>query len=87
MAKKFHEAVRMCIACRERQSQKLLVRLQCKEGLLETFNNSGRSFYLCNVCIADEKKVLKALMRQCKSGNKDKILIGLKEIIPDDRES
>ena len=87
MAKKFHQAIRMCISCRERQAQKLLLRLQCKEGLLETFNNSGRSFYVCNDCLSNEKRIIKALMRQCKSGEKDKILIALKEIITDDRKS
>jgi uncharacterized protein len=87
MPKKFHQAVRMCVSCRERQLQKLLIRLQCREGLLETFSNSGRSFYVCNDCAHDEKRIVKALMRQCKSGNKDKILFGLKEIITDDRES
>jgi len=87
MAKNFHQAIRMCISCRERQEQKLLVRLQCKEGLLEAFNNSGRSFYICNDCLGNEKRIIKALMRQCKSGEKDKILIALKEIITDDRKS
>jgi uncharacterized protein len=87
MAKNFHKAIRMCISCRERQDQKLLVRLQCKEGLLEAFSNSGRSFYICNDCLDNEKKIIKALMRQCKSGEKDKILIALKEIITDDRKS
>lgn len=87
MAKNFHQAIRMCISCRERQAQKLLVRLQCKEGLLETFNNSGRSFYICNDCLTNEKKIIKALMRQCKSGEKEKLVNRLKEIITDDRKS
>lgn len=87
MAKKFHQVVRMCISCRERQEQKLLVRLQCKEGLLEAFNNSGRSFYLCNDCLRNEKIIVKALMRQCKSGDKERLVNRLKEIIVDDRKS
>jgi len=87
MAKKFHQAVRMCISCRERQNQKLLVRLQCKEGLLEAFNNNGRSFYICNNCLSNEKRVIKSLMRQCKSGEKEILANRLKEIITDDRES
>ncbi len=48
---------------------------------------NGRSFYLCKDCISQEKKVLKALMRQCKSGDKDRLMNKLKEIIPDDRKS
>ena len=87
MAKKFHQVIRMCISCRARHEQKLLVRLQCKEGLLEAFTNTGRSFYICNDCLENEKKIIKALMRQCKSGEKDKITNRLKEIITDDRKS
>lgn len=87
MAKKFHEAVRMCISCRERMAQDSLIRLQCEDGDLQLFKGSGRSFYLCNECVSVEKKVLKALMRQCRSGNKEKFLNKLKEIIPDDRKS
>lgn len=87
MAKNFHQVIRMCISCRERQEQKLLVRLQCKEGLLEAFNNTGRSFYICNDCLNNEKKIIKALMRQCKSGEKERLVNRLKEIITDDRKS
>ncbi len=87
MAKKFHEVIRMCISCRDRQAQKLLVRLQCKEGLLEAFNHNGRSFYVCNDCISNEKRIIKALMRQCKSGEKERLVNRLKEIITDDRKS
>jgi len=87
MAKKFHQAVRMCISCRDRHEQKLLVRLQCVEGILKAFNNSGRSFYICKTCLLNEKKIIKSLMRQCKSANKDKLASRLKEIITDDRKS
>jgi len=77
----------MCISCRDRHEQKLLLRLQCKEGSLEAFKKSGRSFYICSVCLLNEQKVIKSLMRQCKSGEKDKLTNRLKEIITDDRES
>ncbi len=87
MAKIFNLPIRMCISCRERHQQKLLIRLQCNEGLLEAFKKSGRSFYICNTCLDNEKKVIKSLMRQCKSGEKDKLTNRLKEIITDDRES
>lgn len=87
MATKFHQPVRMCISCRQRYTQNELNRFRCENGLLETFNGSGRSFYLCNNCILDEKKMLKALMRQCRSGDRDKITNRLKEIITDDRKS
>ncbi len=87
MAKKFHEPTRMCISCRDRYSQSNLRRLQCLEGSLIVHSGRGRSFYLCENCLLDEKKVLKALMRQCRSGDKEKFTNRLKEIITDDRES
>jgi len=87
MAKKFHQPVRMCISCRERDSQDKLQRLQCDEGTLETYNGIGRSFYVCANCLLEDKKILKALMRQCRSGDKEKFMNRLKEIITDDRKS
>ncbi len=87
MAKKFHEPTRMCISCRDRHSQSNLLRLQCLEGSLIVYSGRSRSFYLCENCLLDEKKVLKALMRQCRSGDKEKFTNRLKEIITDDRES
>jgi len=87
MAKNFNLPVRMCISCRDRYEQKLLLRLQCNEASLETFKGRGRSFYLCETCLKNEKKVIKSLMRQCKSGDREKLIIRLKEIITDDRES
>ncbi|MDQ7045697.1 MAG: hypothetical protein Q9M32_07280 [Sulfurimonas sp.] len=87
MAKKFHLAIRMCVACRDRHEQKLLVRLQCNEGLLKAFTKKGRSFYICKSCLDSEKKVIKSLMRQCRSGDKEKLINRLKEIITDGRES
>ncbi|MBL0709133.1 MAG: hypothetical protein JJW00_08805 [Sulfurimonas sp.] len=77
----------MCISCREREEQNKLLRLQCVDGSLKSFIGSKRSFYICKNCILLEKKVLKALMRQCKSGDRDKFTNQLKEIITDDRKS
>lgn len=77
----------MCISCRQRDAQNRLVRLQCINGSIESFRLVGRSFYVCQDCISDEKKVLKSLMRQCKSGDKEIFLNKLKEIIVDDRKS
>lgn len=85
MAENFHQPTRMCISCREKDSQGNLSRLQCVDGELSSFNGKGRSFYLCTTCLTDTKKVSKALMRQCRSGDKDKIMNKLKEIITDDR--
>lgn len=81
MAKEFYLPTRMCISCRERVAQNNLLRLQCIDGSIEVFQKNGRSFYLCDNCLCQEKKVIKALMRQCKSGDKDKFMNKLKEII------
>jgi len=87
MTKIFHTPTRMCISCRERSSQNTLIRLQCIDSNLDIFKGSGRSFYLCKDCLNEEKKVLKSLMRQCRSGDKDKFTSRLKEIITDGRKS
>jgi hypothetical protein len=60
-------------------------RLRCVDGNLEVFNGVGRTFYLCGDCLDDEKKLLRSLMRQCKSGDREKLMNKLKEIITDDR--
>jgi predicted RNA-binding protein YlxR (DUF448 family) len=67
--------------------KKELLRFQYINGSLKAFEGSGRSFYICKNCISEEKKVLKALMRQCKNGDRDKFMNKLKEIITDDRKS
>ncbi len=85
MAKNSHQIVRMCISCRGRNIQNDMKRFQCIDGLLKTFDGNGRAFYLCDSCLNDDKKLLKALMRQCKSGDKEKLMNKLKEIITDDR--
>ena len=85
MAKKFHLPTRMCVSCRVKDIQKNFLRLQCKDGELESFTGSGRSFYLCKDCLENEKKIIRALMRQCRSNEKDKFMNKLKEIITDDR--
>lgn len=87
MAKLFNQPTRMCVSCRQRDSQNQLLRLQCIEGSLVAFNGNGRSFYLCEDCLSNEKKILKSLMRLCKSGDKEKLTNKLKEIIADDRKS
>jgi len=87
MAKKFHEPIRTCVSCRKKDIQNNLVRLKCENGDLSSFTGLGRSFYLCKICLEEDKKLLKALMRQCRSGEKDKFMNKLKEIIADDRKS
>ena len=87
MAKKFHQPTRMCASCRQRDAQFNLLRLRCSDGELTPFMGVGRSFYLCHDCLSDEKKLVRALMRQCRGGDRDKHMNTLKEIITDDRKS
>ena len=87
IAQRKYLPTRMCVSCRERMAQNELLRLQCIEGSINKFQKSGRSFYLCNDCLSQEKRVAKALMRQCRSGDKDKLMNKLKEIIADGRKS
>ncbi len=87
MAKILNQPLRMCISCRKRDEQKKLLRLQCIDGSIEVFKGSRRSFYLCENCILDDRKVIKSLMRQCRGGDRDKFMNKLKEIIADDRKS
>ncbi len=45
-----NEPIRMCIACRERDLQKKLIRLQQDNNNIIPYSGKGRSFYLCTVC-------------------------------------
>ncbi len=47
----------MCIACRTRESQNDLIRLQLQAGNVIPFTGRGRSFYLCTSCIRDDKRM------------------------------
>ena len=47
------QPVRMCIVCRGRCEQKVLLRLQ-KDGDIKPFSKKGRSFYLCKECASKE---------------------------------
>jgi uncharacterized protein len=85
MARKFHKPQRMCIVCRGKFVQSELVRLQCQDRHLISYRNQGRSFYLCKDCVDDEKKCAKSLARACKSGELEKLMNQLREIIIDVR--
>jgi predicted RNA-binding protein YlxR (DUF448 family) len=56
--------IRMCVACRKRDKQDNLYRLQCKNGELIKFSGEGRSFYVCKNCI-NSKKFIKYLSKIC----------------------
>ena len=65
----------------------MLLRLKCKDKKLQSYDNCGRSFYICKGCqefLKDDtnknyKKLEKALFRECK--NKDNYIGQLKEIL------
>ena len=47
----------MCIACRSRSPQHTLIRLKQEGNDVIAYNGYGRSFYLCEDCSKNEKKV------------------------------
>jgi len=56
---------RMCITCRSRHPQNTLIRLRQDGNKVVAFDGKGRSFYLCNDCVNNEKKV-KGLVKRFK---------------------
>jgi len=75
--------IRTCVSCRNKQNQDTLNRLQCINKKLQLFTGFGRSFYICNNCIDETKRLEKALFRHCK--NKDNYIVQLKEIFANGR--
>ena len=65
-----NEPIRMCIACREREPQQKLLRLQEKNSNIFPYSGQGRSFYLCNGCRENEKKV-KGLIKRFRLTSED----------------
>jgi len=55
----------MCIACRRRSPQHTLIRLKQEGNDVIAYNGYGRSFYLCDVCTKNEKKI-KGLVKRFK---------------------
>ncbi|WP_309499193.1 DUF448 domain-containing protein [Sulfurovum sp.] len=51
------QPTRMCITCRSRHPQNTLIRLKQKGTEVIAFDGEGRSFYLCDVCSKNEKKI------------------------------
>ncbi len=47
----------MCIACRSRHPQHTLIRLKQEGNDVIAYNGTGRSFYVCEKCSKNEKKV------------------------------
>lgn len=59
------QPIRMCISCRSRYPQKSLIRLRLLGTEVVQYNGTGRSFYLCRMCIENQKKV-KGLVKRFK---------------------
>jgi len=59
------QPTRMCIACRSRLPQNTLIRLKQEGGEVVEFDGKGRSFYLCDICVNNEKK-MKGLVKRFK---------------------
>jgi len=47
----------MCIACRSRSPQHTLIRLKQEGNDIIAYNGYGRSFYLCEDCSKNEKRI------------------------------
>jgi predicted RNA-binding protein YlxR (DUF448 family) len=59
------QPTRMCIACRSRLPQNTLIRLKQEGSEVVEFDGKGRSFYLCDMCVNNEKK-MKGLVKRFK---------------------
>jgi predicted RNA-binding protein YlxR (DUF448 family) len=73
------QPIRMCISCRDRHPQKSLIRLKLEGKDVIAFDGKGRSFYLCNMCIKNEKKI-KGLVKRFKQ-DEEQFTKLLKELI------
>jgi predicted RNA-binding protein YlxR (DUF448 family) len=73
------QPVRMCIACRSRHPQNSLIRLKLEGKDVVAFDGRGRSFYLCDICSTNEKKI-KGLTKRFKQ-DEERFVKLLKELI------
>ncbi len=73
------QPIRMCISCRSRHPQNSLIRLKQEGQDVIAFDGKGRSFYLCNLCVKNEKKI-KGLTKRFKQ-DEERFVKLLKELI------
>ena len=59
------QPIRMCISCRDRKPQSSMLRLKMDDKDIIAYDGSGRSFYLCDVCSKNQKKI-KGLIKRFK---------------------
>ncbi|NPA27632.1 MAG: DUF448 domain-containing protein [Epsilonproteobacteria bacterium] len=72
--------IRMCIACRRREPQKTLFRLQKKDGAVVKYSGVGRSFYICKECIVKEEEKLFKKISKILKVEKNSLEVVLKEL-------
>lgn len=73
------QPIRMCISCRDRKPQNSLLRLKMADKDIIAYDGSGRSFYLCDVCSKNQKKI-KGLTKRFKQ-DEERFLKLLEELI------
>ncbi len=63
------KSVRMCVVCRQRDLQKNLIRFKSLESALQLYDGSGRSFYVCRVCLPQRKayQMIKRIVKKADS--------------------
>lgn len=63
------KSVRMCVACKQRDLQRNLIRFKALESALQLYDGSGRSFYVCYMCLPQRKtqQIVKRIVK--KAGN------------------
>jgi predicted RNA-binding protein YlxR (DUF448 family) len=71
--------IRTCVSCKKQIAQRVLNRFQCIDKKIFAFTKQGRSFYICDDCLSNEKQLEKSLYRHCK--NKDNYIIQIREIL------
>ena len=75
------QPTRMCIACRSRHPQNTLIRLKHEDEKIVAYDGKGRSFYLCDICADNEKKI-KGLVKRFKQ-DEERFIELLKELTKD----
>jgi len=58
----FKIPTRMCVGCRGRFPQKDLYRFQEMNKKLVNYTKSGRSFYICSLCMKQDKKKIARIL-------------------------
>ena len=75
-----NRAVRMCVGCHQRFLQSQLLRLIYDEDSIKVFSGMKRSFYFCQECLKNEKRIIVGLSCSKKSKPKPKHIIEIQEI-------